>query len=155
MNQRAVWVAAGSAALVAVLLTVTYTLAQRPDRPAGGVVVPYPGRFTVAHATATQVLVLDTATGSVYSVAAIDFRKPAEMGRTLDTPLRPVDAPRIIDRELKDRPLRDLDRDKDITRPREKDVSVRDRTDKTLRDGREKDTTIRDKDRPPLDRTDR
>ena len=42
---------------------------------------PMPGRFVVAHASARQVLVLDTTTGQVYRVPSDDFKSASDLPR--------------------------------------------------------------------------
>src|SRR5262245_20933905 len=93
MQSRIIWPVAGIIALLVVVLAVSFSGAQRPERPAlpgmGGM-LPMQGRFVVAHASATQVLILDTVTGKVYKAGEKDFKPVSELPRTFEIPAPPV-----------------------------------------------------------------
>src|SRR5262249_56312639 len=82
VQSRIIWPVAGIIALVVVVLAVSLSGAQRPERPVlpgmGGM-LPMQGRFVVAHASATQVLILDTTTGKVYKAGEKDFKPMSEL----------------------------------------------------------------------------
>lgn len=111
MQSRWLWPIVGAAAVVVVV--ASYSGAQRPERPdgppMGGPFGPGPaaGRYVVAHGSATQVLILDTATGRVYKVTEKEFKPSSELPRVFEGPRPPFrDGPR-------DRPIRREERKKD------------------------------------------
>jgi hypothetical protein len=82
VNHRIIWGLVGVAAVALLIFGFSSTSAQRSPVP--GAVMPFPfgapaGRFTVAHATATQVIILDTATGQLYKASSDDFKKFSEL----------------------------------------------------------------------------
>ncbi len=80
MDRRFLWPAIGAVALVVLALSIGSTPAQ-PGGMFGG---PRPGRFVVAHASATQVLILDTATGNIYKAGEKDFKAFAEIAKAVE-----------------------------------------------------------------------
>jgi hypothetical protein len=106
MKQRIVWLVVGGVVLVALWALIKPASAQRD----GGFGFPLlrAGRFTVAHASADAVLVLDTATGKVYKAGKDDFKKMSELPK-IEEGVRPA-FPK--EREKKDggRPGRDADK---------------------------------------------
>lgn len=144
MNHRVMWPVLGVAGLLGLVVAVSITSAQRP------IPMPYtgmPGRFVVAHASATTVVLVDTSSGQVYRVNEKEFKTAADLAKLTEPmrppmPIFPKDGPRPIKdgpdikerppiREIKDRPPI-KDRRPDRERPRE--------------DGRE---------RPPVEKEDR
>jgi len=105
----------------------------------GGFGFTQTGRFTVAHAMPSQVLILDTATGQVYQAKSGDFKKMSELPRVGGGFMG---GPPFFDKEKeKDkgfRPPFGREKDKDFRRPfeKEKDIKEKDEKDK---DAKEKD----------------
>jgi hypothetical protein len=99
VNHRIVWSVAGVVAALGLLVFGISTLsAQRP--PAYGfpmMGVPQVGRFTVAHATATKVIILDTMTGQVYKAEEGDFKKASSLPKVGEG-FRPTGPPDFKDK---------------------------------------------------------
>jgi hypothetical protein len=109
MKQRIVWLVVGGLALVALWALIKPASAQRD----GGFGFPLlrAGRFTVAHASADAVLVLDTATGKVYKAGKDDFKKMSELPK-IEEGARPV-FPKEREKKDGDVPPRRKERDRD------------------------------------------
>ena len=106
MKRRILWpVVAVLVVLVALAFLASPGSAQRDPGPFG-VLGPRVGRFTVAHASADAVLVLDTATGKVYKAGKDDFKKMSELPKIEEAPRRPFG-----DKE-RERPFGGRDREK-------------------------------------------
>ena len=80
MSHRILWPVVAALGLGGLILVISQSTAQRPGGGGGGA-PGMPGRFVVAHASAHQVLVLDTATGQVYRVPSDDFKKLSDLPR--------------------------------------------------------------------------
>ena len=94
MNHRFVWSIVAVLSLGGLIAFLSQSSAQRaPGGRAGGDGVPemprmpgmaamphgMPGRFVVANASSSQVLILDTATGQVYRAGEKDFKSVSEL----------------------------------------------------------------------------
>ena len=103
MSNRFVWSIVAVLSLGGLIAFLSQSSAQRAPggRPGGaaepgmpgmpGVPHGMPGRFVVANASSSQVLILDTATGQVYRAGEKDFKKMSDlpgMGRDGQTPAR-------------------------------------------------------------------
>lgn len=109
MKQRIVWGLVTVAAVAVVVLVLAPSNAQRPGGGGGfgggfGMMGPMGGRFTVAHASADAVLILDTATGQVYKAGAKDFKKMSELPKMGEGGMP------FGKFEKKDRPFRDREK---------------------------------------------
>src|SRR5262245_44199078 len=113
MKHSVVWPIAGVLALAVLVFGLASLLAQpRANIPGIG---PQPIRFVVAHATAGQVLVLDSMTGQVYEFREKDFKKPSELPRVGDGVIRPRFGDRDKDAAPRDRTDKDRDfKDRDF-----------------------------------------
>jgi hypothetical protein len=147
MNRRFVLAGLGLAAVVAALWTVSQSSAQRErpgdPRPEGlpaiGVRVGpmhQAGRFICAYGSAEKVLVLDTATGQVYSIHATEFKSAADLAKVRDMPALPIERRPGEDRRDPIRRDGDRPREGDPARPRDED--------------RPKEGLKGDKERPPV-----
>jgi hypothetical protein len=131
VTHRIVWPIAALLGLIVLVVGISNVPAQRFG--GGAMYSPYPpqpGRFAVAHATATRVIILDTATGKLYRATEDDFSKMSDLPK-FGMPPGPFPGPfdkdkdkpgpgRFIDK-AKDRPGRFADKDKDRP-PLPKDV---------------------------------
>jgi hypothetical protein len=85
MKNRVTYLIAGLTGLMLLIAGVSTLAAQRPPfplQPPGmmmGGFGPQHGRFSVAFASATKVLILDTSTGKVYHVKEADFLDSAKL----------------------------------------------------------------------------
>ena len=88
MRHRIFWPLVACLGLGGLTLVISQSTAKRapggaggPGGPAGmpGGMPGMPGRFVVANASATQVLILDTATGQVYRAKEEDFKKMSDL----------------------------------------------------------------------------
>lgn len=90
MSHRILWPVVACLGLGGLTLVLSQSTAQRPG--GGGLGGPpgmqggmpggspgMPGRFVVANASSSQVLVLDTATGQVYRAKEADFKKMSDL----------------------------------------------------------------------------
>jgi hypothetical protein len=114
VTHRIVWPIAALLGLIVLVVGLSNVPAQR-FRPGGGMPdfpPSQPGRFAVAHASATRVLILDTATGTLYRATEDDFKKMSEMPRFGG----PMPLPGPFDKD-KDRPGRFVDKAKDKPGP--------------------------------------
>ena len=80
MRHRIIWPVVAALALGVVVLVISQSTAQRAGGGMPGM-PGMPGRFVVAHASANQVLILDTATGQVYRAKEDEFKKLSELPR--------------------------------------------------------------------------
>ena len=92
MSSRFLWPLAGLLGIAGLMLMFTTSSAQ----PMAGGGWGISGRFVVAHATDKQVLVLDTATGQVYSVT--EFKAAADMPKLVGPPVGRPGGERPADR---------------------------------------------------------
>ena len=104
MTHRIVWPITVLFGLLLLAVGIGSVPAQRqPGAPFWGGMPPQPRRFAVAHATATKVIILDTATGKLYRGNEDDFLKLSEspkVGVAMPTPFPRTDkdrAPRVKD----------------------------------------------------------
>jgi len=85
MNHRIVWPILGVLGLGLLVLGFNSLSARQPGGGGfggfGGFGMGPPNRFVVAHATPSQVLILDTTTGQVYQAKSGDFKKMSELPR--------------------------------------------------------------------------
>jgi hypothetical protein len=122
MNRRIVWPVAGVLGLAVLVLSISGLPAQRPiNMPTPGL---HSGRFVVAHATPTRVIILDSATGQVYAAGERDFKPMSELPRPGEGSRPPFmqrdkDKDNFSDKDRKeDRPRERRSKDKEI-----KDIS--------------------------------
>ena len=92
MSSRFLWPLAGLLGIAGLMLMFTTSSAQ----PMAGGGWGISGRFVVAHASDKQVLVLDTATGQVYSVT--EFKAAADMPKLVGPPVGRPGGERPADR---------------------------------------------------------
>jgi hypothetical protein len=71
---------AGVIAVIGLVIAISTT----PAQPGGFGGFRMSGRFVVAHATATQVLILDTTTGSIFKAGEKDFKAYSELAKSLE-----------------------------------------------------------------------
>jgi len=95
MKKRTFWLAASAVALlVGLVLAINYATAQPPRPPMGGgfggMFGPQSGRFICAYGSASEVIVLDTATGKLYRAERKDFHKMSELPKVQEGP-RPIE----------------------------------------------------------------
>jgi len=81
MDRRILWPAVGVVAVVALWWATPSTPAQ-PGGPWGR--FQPTGRFVVAHASATQVLILDTTTGTIFKAGEKDFKAFADLAKMME-----------------------------------------------------------------------
>ena len=117
MSSRFLWPLAGLLGIAGLMLMFTTSSAQ----PMAGGGWGISGRFVVAHASDKQVLVLDTATGQVYSVT--EFKAAADMPKLVGPPVgrpggeRPADRGRPGGERPRDRGRPEGERPRDRGRP--------------------------------------
>jgi hypothetical protein len=111
MKNKGVWVLAGVAALVLLIVGITQLPAQRAG---GGVIIGGPpvGRFVVALVEkdtggTNHIILLDTATGELYKATDEDIKKFADKPKFDRPPMRPVD-------KFRDKDKGRFDKDKDV-----------------------------------------
>jgi hypothetical protein len=114
MTPRIVWPITALLGLVILIVGISNVPAQRPQVREGFGHGPQPhGRFVVAHASAGQVLILDSATGKVYRARQNDFLPMSELPRPGGFMPMPFPQEKAKDSGVdKDRP-RDQFKDKD------------------------------------------
>jgi hypothetical protein len=111
MKQNLAWPIAAVVGLGILVFGLSSGLAQR-DRPLEGMRPQgQPWRFTVAHANAGRIVILDTATGQLYVANEKDFKPHSDLPRVGEQ-----GRPRPIERDKE--PIR---REKDRERPKERD----------------------------------
>jgi hypothetical protein len=107
MSRKFILLLAGVVLFGALLIGTAWVSAQRPG---GGAMAFFPGpsvgRYVVAHSSAKQIVILDTATGDLYKATPDDYKSLKERPKPQPLP------DRFFDKE-KDRKERDKDKGSD------------------------------------------
>jgi hypothetical protein len=87
VNPRIVWPVVALLGLVFLAIGISTVLAQWP--PQQNFFGVQPGRYSVAHATAKEIVILDTGTGKLYKATESDFLKYSELRKDKPAPRQP------------------------------------------------------------------